>query len=190
MIQQIPTDKEFAAAISSHVSGSAIDPTIASAITSGVAAAEGELRREAPALPGNTGLNVRLRGFIIRDADIPFLQAISAVATAVAAAASTAGLTAPLVIAVVTSLAQLCWNIWRKGALLSEAQMLVLGLLRASGPLPLAALAELVQQQRPGADTAFTERALSSLKEIELSDGQIIALATRDTDGLWHGHRI
>jgi len=189
MIQQVSTDTEFAAAILSHVSGSAIDPTIASAITSGVVAAQGELR-DAPALPGNTGLNVRLRGFIIRDADIPFLQAISAVATAVAAAASTAGLTAPLVIAAVTSLAQLCWNIWRKGALLNEAQMLVLGLLLARGPMPLAALAELVQQQRSGADTAFTERTLSSLREIELSDGQIIALATRDTDGLWHGHRI
>jgi hypothetical protein len=189
MIQQFPTDNGFAAAISSHVSASAVDPTIASAITSGIVAAEGELRA-APALPGNTGLNVRLRGFIIRDADIPFLQAMSAVATAVAAGASTAGLTAPLVIAAVTSLAQLCWNIWRKGALLNEAQMLVLGLLRARGPMPLAALIELVQQQRPGADMAFTERTLLSLKEIELSDGQIIALATRDADGLWHGHRI
>jgi hypothetical protein len=37
---------------------------------------------------------------------------------------------------------------------------------------------------------AFTERTLLSLKEIELSDGQIIALATRDADGIWHGHRI
>jgi hypothetical protein len=189
MTRQFPTEKEFAAAISTQVAASHIDPSIASAITGGVVAAERELRA-GPVLPGNTALNVRLGGFVMRDADIPFLQAISAVATAVAAAGSTAGLTAPLVIAAVTSLAQLCWNVWRKGALLNEGQMLVLGLLRARGPMSLSALADLTQQQRPDADIPFAERTLLSLSELELSDGQIIALATRDAAGLWHGHRI
>jgi len=35
-----------------------------------------------------------------------------------------------------------------------------------------------------------TKDGVTVAKEIELSDGQIIALATRDADGLWHGHRI
>ena len=189
MVSQFQTEKDFAAAISLHVTTAIIDPSVASAITNGVAAAERELRA-APVLPGRTALDVRLGGFVIRDADIPFLQALSAVGTAVAAAASTAGLTAPLVIAAVTSLAQLCWNVWRKGTFLNEAQMLVLGLLLARGPTSLNTLTELVQQRRPGADASFAEATLLSLGELELSDGQIVALATRDDAGLWHGHRI
>jgi hypothetical protein len=189
MARQFPTEKEFAAAISSYVAAPHIDPTIASAITIGVVAAEHEVRA-GPALPGNTALNVRLGGFVIRDADVPFLEVITAVATAVAAASSTAGLTASLVIAAVTSLAQLCWNVWRKGVVLNDAQILVLGLLNARGPLSLRALADLVRQQRPGADLAFAKKTLLSLSELELSDGQIITLATRDVAGFWHGHRI
>ena len=39
-------------------------------------------------------------------------------------------------------------------------------------------------------DVAFAERTLLSLSELELSNGQMIALATRDAAGLWHGHHI
>jgi hypothetical protein len=189
MVQQYAAAQDFLTAIESRLQARGATPAIAAALASGVGSAETELRQE-PILPGNTALNVRLGGFVIRDDDLPFLDALSAVAMAAAATVGTAGLTAPLVITAVTALAKLCWNAWRKGAVLNDAQVLVLGLLGTRGPMAPGELTELVRQQRADVDAAAVQRTLQSLKELELNDGRFVALASVDDAGTWRARAI
>lgn len=189
MPQQFATAGEFEAAVQSHLDPDNQSAEVAYALRAGISAAENAIKTE-PALPGDTALNIKLGGFVIRDADVPFLQALSAVSIAVAAAASTGGLTAPLIVAAVTSLGQLCWSVWRKGVRLDEIQLLILGLLRAQGPLQMDDLTAELRRQRPDVSAAAVERTLKALKDVELSDGQIISLAASDEDGAWRARQI
>jgi len=187
--QQFASERDLLAAVTARLQAHGGDPAIAAALSGGVVEAETERRAE-PVLPGDTALNVRLGGFVIRDDDLPFLDALSAVATAVAASAATAGVASPLIIAALTSVAKLCWNVWRKGTMLNATQVLAIGLLRAHGPLELAKLTDLARQKQPDIDLATMKATLRSLNELELNDGRIVALATVDASDTWRAHAI
>ena len=189
MPEQYSNAKEFESAIQTHLDPAAAHGAVTAALWAGISRAESAARAE-PALPGNTALNVRLGGFVIRDADVPFLHALSAVSLAVAATFGTGGLTAPLAVAALTSLAELCWSVWRKGVKLDETQLLVLGVLRAQGPMKLEELAAELRLQRPELQNASVERLLKGMKDLELSDGQIISLASADESGAWRARNI
>ena len=179
----------FKATIAERLAG-AVPADLATALADGVASGESEWRAT-PARIGETALNLRLGRYVIHDDDLPVIQTLGAVASAIVAGSATGGVALPALLPALTSLANLVWNLWRKGAVLNPGQLRVLGLLHAHAPCSTAALAPLAAASGTGAVPAETlEAVLRSLTEVEARDGSVIALAKSDAQGLWTARRV
>lgn len=189
MLTTFKTQDEFLSALSEQMDKANAAGDQRSALLAGLAKADDELRA-ATHTRGSAALNLKVGSWVIRDADLPLIAAVSATGTAVAATLATAGIAWPLIAAALTSLADVCWKAWRKGARLSEPQVRVYGLLQSSGPLSKDGLAELLDHLGDKMELVALTATLNSLTEVELSDGDIISLAREDNGGFWRAVRI
>ena len=187
--QQETGEERFRAAVQARLGPERVDPAIVAALADGVVQAEHAVAAEVR-LPGQSSLNVRLGKFVVRDDDLPLFESLGAVAAAVTAAMSTAGVATPLIVTAVVSLARLCWTLWRKGVLLTDDQMMVLGVLQTSGPSTLDEVLARIRARAPAMPVERVTATLRSLGEIELSSGAILRLASADSANLWRSHPI
>jgi hypothetical protein len=188
MVSTHRTKDDFLNALSSQLEEQRVSVDIRSALLSGFSAASDRLSNEEP--EQSQAFHLKLGAWIIRDEDIPLLQAISATATAVALSLTTAGLAWPSIATALTSLTDVCWRAWRKGGRLSPQQVSVYGCLDAFGPSTCDSL--LVHLPKHGKDLSADAlvSTLESLTEIELNDGRIIALASQNANAVWRALKI
>jgi hypothetical protein len=183
-----PTKNEFLTAVASELQPSSASAEIHSALLSGISSADDALRSEES--DKSQAFHLKVGAWIIGEGDIPLLQALNTTAGTTAVLMKAQGLAWPVIASVLSSLADVCWRAWRKGGRLSPQQVSVYGCLQALGPLTREALS--VHLQRKGEDLSPDKvtSTLESLTEIELNDGQIIALASKDVDQLWKALKI
>ncbi|MGB6688602.1 MAG: hypothetical protein WBE76_12245 [Terracidiphilus sp.] len=199
MLATYKTKDDFLGAVESHLNQQPLDrqqldqqdsrANIRSALLAGISSAEDDLRNESQD-DKSQAFHLKVGSWVIRDDDVPIFEAVNAVASAVVLTLTTAGIAWPAIATALTSLASVCWRVWRKGARLSSRQVSVYGFLKAQGPMTLAALADCLK--KAGIDLTQDDVAstLESLAEIELNDGQIVTLASRDASEHWKALRI
>jgi hypothetical protein len=188
MLFTYKTKAEFLTAVLLHLQLED-SQAIRSALVSGISSADDDLRENALG-EESQAFHLKVGSRIIRDDDLPIFEAVSSMATAVAVTLTTAGIPWPAIATALSQIANICWRVWRRGAHLSAPQVAVYGFLKAQGPLTVNALAEGLNKM--GKDLAHDDVAstLQSLSEIELSNGQIIKLATKDANEYWKALNI
>jgi hypothetical protein len=180
---------EFLDGVSSVLDEDGADGDLTSALLVGFAAADRDLRT----IEGGSealALNLKVGGWVIRDDDVPVIQALGAIAAAVAASFATGGVALPSVAIAVTAFADLCWRAWRKGARLTEPELAVYGFLAAQGPLSEEALRARLAENERGVSSETLSATLRHLTAFDLSDGRVVALAAKEEDGLWRARKI
>jgi hypothetical protein len=189
MVAIYSTKNEFLDAISSHLGNQDPNTDVRVALLSGISSAEDELRNELENVPSQA-FHLKLGAWVIRDNDIPIFETVNSTAAAIALSLSTGGIAWPSLATALTALANICWRVWRKGAQLSSRQIEVYGFLKAHGPMPVDVLADSLQ--KAGKDFSQDDAAsvLKSLVEIELNDGSIITLASKDDMAYWKAMNI
>ena len=189
MVSTYKTKDDFLGAVSSHLHAPESQPDIRSALLTGISSAEDDLRSESRD-EKSQAFHLKLGSWVIRDNDIPIFEAVNSAATAIALTLTTAGIAWPAVATALTALANICWRMWRKGAHLSSRQISVYGLLREQGPLTLAALVDSLKKSGEDFTQQDVTSTLDSLSEIELNDGQIIKLVSKDSNEYWKALKI
>lgn len=183
------TRNEFLDAVSSGLADEGISEDIGAALVSGIADAD-EALRQAPAQRSSSALNLKVGAWVIRDEDLPLLRSLGNTATAVAASLVSGGLALPAVAAAVSSLADICWQVWKKGGRLSSSQVLVYGFLRAHGPASTDRLAEYLREKGEERSVDEVNATLYSLKSLELNDGHLLSMAEELGDDVWRALRV
>ena len=177
------TEAEFTGAVSDALSPGKLPPEVRAALTAGIGAAEADSRDGAVVEDG--AFNLRISDWVLREQDLPVAETIAVVG------AAAAGLLAPGVViagAVVTALsafAALAWKVWRKGAKLSKAEIAVLGLLEVHGPMTGEALQAKAAAALPDISPSAVAAALTTLRDVELRDGDLVELIRQDAAGQW-----
>ena len=189
MVTTYNTRNDFLNAVSSHFEKQEPQAEVSSALLAVISSAEDDLRNERLD-EKSQAFHLKLGAWVIRDSDIPIFEAVNSTAAAITLTLTTAGIAWPAVTTALTALANICWRIWRKGAHLSSRQIDVYGFLRAQGPMLLAALAESLQKAGKNLTQDDVGSVLQSLAEIELNDGSIITLASKDANGYWKALKI
>jgi hypothetical protein len=174
------TEEGFAAAVAERLPAGA---PARSAVLGGIREGEAEARAAKP-LP-DPGLNLRLASWVLRDEDMPVLEAISMAAAAATALLAPAAITAAAVIAGVAAFSKLCWSTYRRGAILSRNEIGVLGVLKLHGPIALEELQQKAAAAVAGLTPPTVAASLQSLTNVELRDGSLVALARIDASGRW-----
>jgi hypothetical protein len=180
-MRQFNSESEFLAALGDQWHGA--DAEVIAALGAGVSRAEGEVRQEDNR--DGAGLDLRLKGWVLRTEDVPVAEAIGIVAAALTAATGPVGITAAAVITAVSSFAAMCWKAWRKGAALSQKEIALLGLLRFHGPMTGKELASKAAAQFPEMTPGDVTKNLQSLSDVNLRDGSVVALVRRDASDRW-----
>jgi hypothetical protein len=188
MIQTFETELEFASAIDATLQNHVTSVEIRNALTAGIGTGEQDSRDDPPNSDG--ALNLRLNSWILREQDIPFTELIGVVGAAVAAALLPGGITAAAVLTALSAFAGLAWKAWRKGAKLSKIEVAVLGFLEMQGPMSLEDLKVNAPLALKDISKTDVERALQSLQDVELRDGNIVELIRKDASGLWRTQPI
>jgi hypothetical protein len=189
MFSTYVTQGDFLGGISSVLDEEGAASDLQVALLSGIASADHDLRTvgdDSAAL----ALDLKVGGWVIRDDDVPIIQALSAIAGAVAASIATGGLALPSVAIAVTGLADLCWRAWRKGARLTEPELAVYGFLAASGPMNEETLGTRLAADDRGVSSETLAATLRHLSAFDLTDGNVVALVAKDTDGLWRARKV
>jgi hypothetical protein len=189
LITKYATQAEFLGGVSSVLDAEDEDGDLREALLSGIASADDEVRATAQDR-GSLALNLKAGSWIIRDDDLPLIQALSALAGAVAASVGTAGLALPSVAVAVTALADLCWRAWRKGARLSEPQLAVYGFLAAHGPMSADAVAKFLAEDGMPMSTEALGATLRTLGAFDMNDGRVVALVNQQDDGSWKAMKV
>jgi hypothetical protein len=189
MVATYNSKNDFLDAVSSHLEKQEPQADVRSALLAGISSAEDDLRNERSD-EKSQAFHLKLGAWVIRDSDIPILEAVNSTAAAITLTLTTGGIAWPALTTALTSLANICWRIWRKGAHLSSRQIDVYGFLKAQGPMPVTALAESLQKAGKNLTQDDVGAVLQSLAEIELNDGSIITLASKDGNGYWKALKI
>ena len=182
------TDTEFTGAIDAALHGSVTSGDIRSALAAGIGAGEQDSRDKPPLEDG--GLNLRLNSWILRDQDVPMTELIGVVGAAAAAALAPGAIVAAAVVTTLSSFAALVWKAWRKGAKLTKAEVAVLGFLEVQGPMSDEDLLAKAPAALEGLSTVDVQRAIQTLQDVELRDGDIVSLIRKDASGLWRARGI
>lgn len=175
------TESEFSGALGGSLGD--LSPEVRAAVCAGIVT--GDAAARGPAVGSDGTLNLRIGGWVLRDQDVPVTEMIGIVGTAATAALAPGALAAGAVIAALTSFAAIAWKAWRRGARLSKPEIAVLGFLEVQGPMPLEELKARAPAALPDVSAADVERALATLQDVELRDGDIVALVRKDAAGLW-----
>ncbi|WP_213957939.1 MULTISPECIES: hypothetical protein [unclassified Variovorax] len=133
------------------------------------------------------GLNFRLGTWVIRNEDLPIVEAIGAVGAVVGAAVG-AGISAPVVVAALGAFAAMTWKTWRKGSSLTPEQVKVLGLLEVAGPQSIPDLQ--ARAKDLALDEGEVELLLNNLTQVEQVNGSLHPLVAKQPDGRWKSRRI
>jgi hypothetical protein len=194
MLATYKTKDDFLGAVESHLNQQQLDQhdsqaNIRSALLAGISSAEDDLHNEIRD-DRDHAFHLKVGSWVIRDDDVPIFEAVNAVASALVLTLTTAGIAWPAIATALTSLASVCWKVWRKGAHLSSRQVSVYGFLKAQGPMPLAALANCLKKGGMDLTQEDVASTLDSLTEIELNDGQIVTLASKDARDQWKSVKI
>jgi len=189
MLSTYRTKDDFLTGVSAQLDAQGTDVNIRSALVAGISAADDELRN------GNRGdqaqaFHLRVGSWVIRDDDLPLFEGVNSMAAAVTVSLSSAGLDWPAVAAALTAIANICWRVWRKGARLTRRQISVYGFLKANGPMPIAPLTAALNKGGKDFSEQDVASTLKSLAELELNDGQIVALASEDASHEWKALKI
>lgn len=189
MLSTYKTKDDFLAGVSAQLETQSTDQNIRSALIAGISVADDDLR------DGNRGdqaqaFHLKVGSWVIRDDDVPLFEGVNSMATAVTLSLVSAGLNWPAVASALTSIANICWRIWRKGARLTSRQISVYGFLKAHGPMRIAPLTAALNKGGEDFSEQDVASTLKSLAELELNDGQIVALAAEDADNEWKALKI
>ena len=182
------TDSEFTGALDAALHTSVASDDVRSALTAGIGAGE-EGSRHDPTLE-NGGLNLRLKNWVLRDQDIPMTELIGMVGAAAAAALTPGAIVAAAVVTALSSFAALVWKAWRKGAKLTKAEVATLGFLEVHGPMTDEDLLAKAPAALEGVTAVDVQRAIQTLQDVELRDGDVVSLIRRDASGLWRARAI
>jgi len=182
------TETEFNGAIDDSLRGSVASADIRNALVAGIGAGEQDSRKD-PA-DADAGLNLRLNGWVLREQDIPMTELIGIVGAAATAVLAPGVIAAGAVVTALSGFAALAWKAWRRGAKLSKAEIATLGFLEVQGPMSLADLKARAPAALEGVSAADVERAIKSLQDVELRDGEIVELIRKDASGLWRSRPI
>lgn len=177
------TETEFAGAIDAALAPHIVEADLRAALASGIGAGELDSRDD-PALDDG-GLNLRLNNFVLRDQDVPMTEVIGVVGAAAAAALAPGALVAGALVTALSSFAALAWKAWRKGAKLTTPEVAVLGFLEVQGPMSEDDLVAKAPAGLEGLTSVDVERALQTLQDVELRDGDLVSLIRKDASGLW-----
>jgi hypothetical protein len=182
-MRNFDTEQEFMEAVSQALphDATAVD-LLSGALMAGVREADLAARADMRADAGS--LNLRLKGWVLRNDDLPVLEAIGIVGAAATAVLAPGGIAAAAVVTAITSFAAMCWKAWRKGAPLSRSEIAVLGFLEINGPMDEE---ELTQKAASLKDLSIDEvrRSLRTLTDVELRDGEMVSLVRKDASGRW-----
>jgi len=127
-MRSFETEQEFLDAVAQALPDDThTDGLLSRAVLAGVHEADVGARQTGPAEA--RGLNLRLKGWVLRNEDLPVIEGIGIVGAAATASLAPGGIAAAAVITAVTSFSAMCWKAWRKGAPLSRSEIAVLGFL-------------------------------------------------------------
>lgn len=133
----------------------------------------------------NGGLNLRVKNWILREEDLPFIETIGTVSTAITALMLPEVAVSAVLVTALSSFTAICWQAWRKGATLSKAEVAVLGFLQVHGPILLEDLVEKAAASIDDLSEDDVKLAIQSLTDVEFRDGDIVELVRRDESGRW-----
>ncbi len=184
MWQRYKQKDSFLSAVSDGLQNQGVPASAASAVLDGISRADDNLRAE-EAGPRGVALNLRIGSWVLRDDDLPIIQTLGTTATALAATLATGGIAWPAAAAALTSFADLCWKAWRKGASLSSTELIVYGFVKAHGPITVERLSTLLQEAKESLSVQEIEVALRNLAEMELNNGELLAMTSLENDGVW-----
>jgi hypothetical protein len=184
-MQTFNTEEGFAAAIEQALQPGAPPEAVRGAIVAGVRRAEEEVRAEGG---GGSGLELRIRNWVLREEDLPVAETIGLVGAAATALLAPAAVAAAAVVTALTAFAGLCWRTWRKGGVLSRAEIAILGFLQVQGPMTLDDLKQKASAAIAGLTPDDVGQGLQSLRDVELRDGRIVELVRQDASGRWRAH--
>jgi uncharacterized protein YceH (UPF0502 family) len=94
------------------------------------------------------------------------------------------------VVTALSSFAAMAWKAWRKGARLTRAEVAVLGFLEVEGPMTDEELVAKASAALEGITPLDVERAIQTLQDVELRDGDLVSLIRRDAAGLWRARPV
>ena len=182
------TETEFIGAIDTALQDSATSDELRNALTVGIGTGEQDSRDDPVKADG--ALNLRLKSWILREQDIPVTELIGVVGAAATAALAPGVIVAGAVLTALSAFAAMTWKAWRKGAKLSKAEVAVLGFLEVQGPMSVDDLKARAPAALAGVSATDVEHAMQSLQDVELRDGDIVALIRKDASGLWRARPI
>ena len=182
------TDVEFSEALEAALAPEVASKEIRAALAAGIGAGEQD-SRTGPALEDGS-LNLRLSSWVLRDQDIPMTELIGAVAAAITIAVAPGAIVAGALVTALSSFASLAWKAWRKGARLTRPEVAVLGFLEVEGPMPDGELVAKASASIEGVSPVDVERAILTLQEVELRDGDLVSLIRKDAAGLWRARPV
>lgn len=185
-MQSFATQSDFAHAVGDTLA--ALPAELRDALAAGIAAGDAEARSAAAGDDGT--LNLRLGSWVLREQDLPVTELIGIVGAAVTAALAPGVIAAGAVVSALTAFAALAWKAWRKGARLSKPEIAVLGFLKVEGPMTLDDLKVRAPAAFPDISAADVERAVASLQDVELRDGDLVELIRKDAAGLWRARPV
>lgn len=181
-MRMFATEGEFAAAIEHALKPSAPTDAVREALVVGVNQAETDIRKDGG---GERALDLKIKNWVLREEDLPIAETIGIVAAASAAVLAPAGVAAGAIITALSAFACLCWKTWRKGAVLSKAEIAILGFLQVQGPMSLDDLKQKASLALEGVTPDDVEKGLQSLRDVQLRDGSMVELVRQDASGRW-----
>jgi hypothetical protein len=188
-MRSFETEQEFLDAVAQALPDDTLAGSpLSRAVIAGVREADVGARQGGPADAG--GLNLRLKGWVLRNDDLPVVEAIGIVGAAATAALAPGGIAVAAVVTAVTSFAAMCWKAWRKGAPLSRSEIAVLGFLEINGPMDEEELAQKASAQLKDFSAEEVRKALRTLTDVELRDGEIVSLVRKDASGRWRARPV
>lgn len=185
-MQTFSTEAEFAGAIDASLA--ALPADIRTALSAGIATGDTEARDTEP--DDNGALNLRLGSWVLREQDVPVTELIGIVGVAVTAALAPGVIAAGAIVTALSAFAALSWKAWRKGAKLSKPELAVLGFLQVQGPMTLDELKARAVAALPDLGPTDIDRAIATLQDVELRDGDIVELIRKDAAGLWRARPV
>lgn len=174
---------EFTGAIDTALEERVSDTELRAAIVAGIQTGELDARDDAALHDG--GLSLRVNSFVLRDRDLPMTELIGVVGAAVTAVLAPGAIAAGAIVSALAGFAALTWKAWRKGARLSKPEVAVLGFLEIQGPMTLDELKTRAPAALPDVSIIDVERAILTLQDVELRDGDIVSLIRKDASGAW-----
>jgi hypothetical protein len=131
-----------------------------------------------------TGLGLVIRQWVIRQEDLGFFGVLRTSALAFVASATAAPVAGP-VVAALAAIAELGWNMWRKGARLETRDLQVLiALEKSSRPLTPGEIAKSLSTKTEGWSTADVKAVLTRLGKLPTRSGSI-AVVHETEKGRW-----